>query len=289
MRRGIVFCLLVALLVGASWAQAGGTSIGGSDKGSVYSAYVSEWCRGNQALLGQYRTQAKLADLQQDTAGVVDLLLKGLHEALDHPASGGAVADKSLSYKAIVRGIEMAEALLDQSQSDPNGVEAARVFLFVYYDFLDFVADSIDMSLYIPYQYHYSGCHGCAGFDEAAFERRYVQYADAQIDWFLATFVTETAMDGATPGTTQVVPRYSTRAALKLLEYLTKDVAEDLANSLWAAKFACAIRQLELLNHNLAAHNGGNRAFYANDRYALNIVTDQIKALKGRLSNGCLK
>lgn len=257
----------------------GGTDTGGTGGGSQFTMHVSDWCRSNQAILQQYKTQAALANIEGDAASVVDLLLQGLIEARNRKSE--ADLNGSLTYRAIVRGIDITTALLDLMPIDPEAVDMTRSFLFSYYKLIDYVAQNIDIEIYIPYNYQFRGCKTCDGFDLAKFEARFVDYAKYQIDWFLAEFTTQSG--------NATYPKLSIISDLVILEHITKYLGEDLRESLDRTKFACAIDLLEMINVQLSAHNLGNRAYYKTDRYALNIVARDIRNLKTELSNSCTR
>ena len=254
----------------AAPALAGGTDTGGTGEGSAYSAYVSEWCRGNKAILDQFATAANLADLNGDSESVIRLLKQGLREALKH--GNGEQFDGSLTYRAIDRGLKIANALQALEAVDPNAIEAERAFLLNYYDFVNYISDNIDVEIYIPYEYIYKKSKNSGDFDLNKFEARFIEYAQKQVDWFLTTF-TSPAWGGG------VAPQFSEKADLKILEFITLHMAQDVTDSLSRTKYGCSIDILLGLNKNLAEHNLGNKTIYGNDRYALNIVAGKIKKL----------
>lgn len=253
----------------------GGSNTGGSGTGSEF---VLEWCRGNVALLNKYRQQATLALLENDTIGARALLSAGLQKALERKGMQGL--DQSLTYKAILRGLQLATALEGETTVAADSQVAA---MLSYYDFVSLIAAKVDIDLYIPYHYTYlPGCPSgnCEGFDIAGFERRFIDYAREQLKWFESTFVAQTDSIGVTP-------RHSAKAYLKVLEFISKFVADDLEDSLWRSKYACTIDTMQLMSEALAAHNAGNMAFYRNDKYAVNLTNAEVTQTIAEIGKGC--
>lgn len=255
--------------------RGGGSNTGGSGTGSEF---VLEWCRGNVALLNRYREQATLALLDNDSIGARALLEAGLVKALERKSAQGL--DQSLTFKAVSRGLELAAALSSEPTVTADSQVAA---LLSYYDFISLIAAKVDIDLYIPYHYTFlPGCPSgnCEGFDIAGFEKRFIDYARAQLKWFDDSFVAEVnAID--------VTPRHSAKAYLKVLEFISKYVADDLETSLWRSKYACTIDTMRLMNDALAAHNAGNMAFYRNDKYAVFLTHKDVAQTIAEISNGC--
>lgn len=253
----------------------GGSNTGGSGSGSEFAL---EWCRGNVALLNRYRQQATLALLDNDTIGARALLEAGLVKALERKSTQGL--DRSLTYKAVSRGLELAAALSIEPTVTADSQVAA---LLSYYDFISLIAAKVDIDLYIPYHYTYlPGCPSgnCEGFDIAGFEKRFIEYARAQLKWFEESFVSEVSV-------TDVTPRHSAKAYLKILEFISKYVADDLESSLWRSKYACTIDTMRLMSEALAAHNTGNMAFYRNDKYAVFLTHKDVARTIAEIGKGC--
>lgn len=260
---------------GVTARKEGGSNVGGSDSGSEF---VLEWCRGNVALLNRYRQQATLALLDNDSIGARALLEAGLVKALERKSAQGL--DRSLTYKAVSRGLELASALSNEPTVTADSQVAA---LLSYYDFISLIAAKVDIDLYIPYHYTYlPGCPSgnCEGFDIAGFEKRFIDYARAQLKWFDESFVSEVSV-------TDVTPRHSAKAYLKVLEFISKYVADDLENSLWRSKYACTIDTMRIMSDSLAAHNAGNMAFYRNDKYAVFLTHKDVAQTIADIGKGC--
>jgi hypothetical protein len=249
----------------------GGSNNGGGNRGSQAVAETLAWCRGSLGLLAEARSEAILAALDDELAQGYRLLQDGMLRALER--ARGEDAYSSITWRALSRGIELAQlidALADEL--DPRH-ETRLTFLLRYYEFLERTALQLDLPHYVPW----TG----GKVDERLFETRFVEYAHEQLAWLLETFTTPSAVYGATP------KLLSTRSYLGALEFVVAYTIDDLSESLWSAKHACAIEELTLIGEKLAAHNADNAAYYRDDRRAVNLTHTQLSRISRGLKHGC--
>jgi hypothetical protein len=248
----------------------GGSNNGGSGRGSADVVETLAWCRGSQGILAEARDQAMLAALDDDLAAGYQALLNGMARALDR--AEGEDAFSSLTWRALSRGLELAAALESIDPDLDPRFEMRMAFFLRYYAFLDRVAKDLDVPYYVPAR--------AGEVDESRYETRFVDYAREQLSWLLETFAEHSSVFG-------VIPRLPASTYLTALEFVTAYVTDDLAESLWAARHACAIEELRLLQEKLAAHNAGNRAYFRDDRRAVNATYAQLVRIGRTLGQGC--
>ena len=145
---------------------------------------------------------------------------------------------------------------------------------------------TIDLEYQIPYWYGIRNCPTCRAadypdFDDTLFEKQYVQYAKGQIDWLIGPNFVIPHLNGG------VTVKNSTKGFLKAAEFIANYVKEDLSDSLWNLKFACAIESLDILNQQLATHNAGNVGYFGDDRIAVNASYDVFIGLSRETQFGC--
>jgi hypothetical protein len=248
----------------------GGSNNGGSGRGSADVVETLAWCRGSQGILAEARGEAMMAALDDDLEAGYQALLRGMARALER--AEGEDAYSSLTWRALSRGIELAGALESIDPDLDPRFEMRMAFFLRYYAFLDRVAKDLDVPYYVPAR----GGH----VDESRYETRFVDYAREQLSWLLETFTEQSSVFG-------VIPRLPASTYLMALEFVTAYVTDDLAESLWAARHACAIEELRLIHEKLAAHNAGNLAYYRDDRRAVNATHTQLMRIGRGLGQGC--
>lgn len=262
----------------AQVAALGGSNIGGSGSGSQF---VADWCREALAVLHEARHQARLAVVGNDLDGASNILRQGLIQALEKEPQG-----HSLTQRALVRGIELSDALEMALHGDLRSSEARSLFYTQYYDFVLDTVSHLDLDFFIPYRARYprhctAPCSELdeTGFDIHEYERRYVEYAEAQLRFVLSGF--------ASRGSRQITPVYTAKVYLKLLELAAQNASYDLGDSLWSLRFSCARGRLDSLSLRLAHYNSGNHSVYSNDPYAVNATYRDAQASIRELQAGC--
>ncbi|OFZ56341.1 MAG: hypothetical protein A2428_07695 [Bdellovibrionales bacterium RIFOXYC1_FULL_54_43] len=248
--------------------------VDGSANASLYwgddSARLVQWCRGSLGILANYsnRSRLQLVDGKWDEARAV--LREGLNQALVQ--SEGV---NSLTRRALRRGIEVSDSIERNRIEDIHGLEASVEFLSQYYDFMIKIVGPLDTNYFLPYQYGPRR----VGL-EAEYERSYHQFAERQLTWFVETFSMTTPHYG-------VVAKYSAKSYLKILEYLARGTAEELDSSLWRARYACAIEQLEELHLRVKNFNDGYHEEYSSERRAVNSATGEFLQILNALRGDC--
>ncbi|MGK5082554.1 hypothetical protein WDW37_04545 [Bdellovibrionota bacterium FG-1] len=228
-----------------------GESDPGSDPGSMMPMPIFQndpsylWCGNVLAVLQEARDQADMALSMGNAQSAQQILMSGLRQAA---APGFQI--QPLTARAIARGPQLASAVTAVVAGAPNGLQTATHFLLGYYDFIIHVANDLDLSYYIPYQYCHRRHCGDYAVDEGAFEERFVEYAKAQVQLVLDNLAESYGY--------QVFPIGNPRAYLKALELTTGYAVNDLQQSLWSARYACGIQSLARLRQRLASFNAGS-------------------------------
>lgn len=278
MKRYISITLTTAALLLSTSAFAGGANIGSTNLGSQF---LIEWCRGNLGLLEDARSQADLSVLDGDFETASQVLEQAFQTAA---AQSHEKSDYSMVYRALMRTLKMNEAL-NELEHQPALATPLATAKFVFLDSsIDLITRHIaplDTTYYIPTRFQRMQCNNCDVSIEEQFEKRFQETARREIDWFLNEFATVEARTGAT------IPKFSAKVYLKILEFMTLFVAEDLGDSLWKARYSCSEQQLKRLNSRLAAYNSGNIAAFKDDRRAVISATSELKQVRDNLSRHC--
>jgi hypothetical protein len=185
---------------------------------------------------------------------------------------------KPLTARAIARGPQLADKVDHETQGAHNGTRSTTYFLFGYYDFISHVANFLDMPYYIPY--HHCRAHRCGGgyeFDVDAFESRFVDYTKEQVQLVLTRLSESNGW--------QVFPVGAYQGYLGALQLVTSYAANDLGESPWSARYACARMTLSRLSERIASFRPGFGGAYGGDpiiavqsshdeaQYALNSIS----------------
>ncbi|MBY0415808.1 MAG: hypothetical protein K2Q18_16670, partial [Bdellovibrionales bacterium] len=181
-----------------------------------------------------------------------------------HPRFGS-----SLTSKAIKRGV----ILLNELKATENNRQKVRTinhFLFNYFLFIENVSNRLD----IPY---FGQGFSRISASNTEFEKLFVNFAQEQVEMVLKTMTTT---DGGV-----IYPVGSTNLVLKALKVTTLAMADDLSESIFAARFACQIDDLEIVSNDIADYLE-TRGAYADDYTAVQELVGAVKrAMYG--SNGC--
>lgn len=277
--------LILLTLILASTANAkntmadGGSNIGGGVNGSEY---LSTWCRGQTSLLRNYQERS---ELKLDNTGDYNLANKILYNGMIEALKSYKGNQHSFLAKSLARGLEIARNLEATAGKNPErkGMVTNNI-LNKYYSFMiNEVARNMDIGAYIPYM---QSTHEQMDARMAHYEKSFVRYASAQLDWVLQNLITETRRGDKLV----IVPIGDSKAFIKVAIILTKATAEDLESSLWANRFNCAIRDLTMLNDELTAYDQGNREVYENEKQAIERSSRKIQEIVNSLSldSSCL-
>ncbi|MDD4975724.1 MAG: hypothetical protein PHY93_15310 [Bacteriovorax sp.] len=224
---------------------------------------VSSFCRDRLAVLKAAYRQAELESQAGNTTSSARLLEKGLRDAnlRINPRFANA-----LTAKAIRRGI----TLLDNLKATENNRQKLRAinnFLFNYYIFIENVSNRLD----IPYFSSNSGFSRISN-SNLQFERLFINFAKEQVNMVLESMTT-TANDGRSE---VIYPIGSPDLVLTALKVTTNAMANDLSDSIFAARYACTIEALDNVSTDIARYLDGHTS-YGDDFIAIQELVGATK------------
>jgi hypothetical protein len=267
-----VMLLVAASLILASLAQAqegrGRASGGNIGCNGEIQQILTTWCASSMDVLATARMQAQGMYAQGYLPEAVTAYRQGLIEAMQKDIS--MYAAKTLTRRVIERALELDDSLVCVSYEDRYNM------LSMYYGFVEFVANRVDIPVFVPYM---TGGHG---IDEVLFEARFKEFAVAELRFVLDNFTGKEANG-------RIFPKYSTGTYLMLLERFARYAAYDLSDSLLVARYACAISTLNALAEQVAHYNAGNKRVYGGDVMAVQMTAREIERIANSLQRGCGK
>ncbi len=200
---------------------------------------VSSFCRDRLAVLKAAYRKAELESQMGNTQNSAAILEQGLLSASSQIAPR---FNNALTTKAIRRGI----ALLNNLKATENNrqkVRAINNFLFNYYVFIEDVSNRLD----IPYFSSNTGFSRISNTN-IQFERLFINFAQEQVNMVLKTMTTST-----NDGRSEVIyPIGSPDMVLTALKVTTNAMANDLSDSIFAARYACTIEALDRVSGDIA-------------------------------------
>ena len=222
---------------------------------------MSAWCNNTREQLLRARRDAEYSLYRGDYGAAEARLRQGL---VDADAAGRRFRNGGpLTARALARGIRLSDALASSTAQSPQGPRTRVYFLFNYYDFLVDTVENLDLPLYLPFRH----CGMCDRVNASLFEERFVSYAKSQLSLVLDTLAETT---GGYGDTTPVVPVGSPEGFLKALEISAANAASDLQESLWSARYSCAVSKLFTVSHELSRFNAGQASAYYDEVDAVN-------------------
>lgn len=235
---------------------------------------VSSFCRDRLTVLKSAYRRAEIESQAGNTANSAALLEQGLRDASlrINPRFANA-----LTAKAIRRGIALLENL-KATENNRQKVRAINNFLFNYYIFIEDVSNRLD----IPYFSSNSGFSRIAN-SNMQFERLFVNFAQEQVNMVISTMTTS-VNEGR--GET-IYPIGSPDLVLTALKVTTIAMANDLSDSIFAARYACTIEALDNVSSDIGRYLDGHST-YGDDFIAIQELVGATKrAVSGaRACNG---
>lgn len=262
---------------GGSKERQGGSNIGGGNRRDALDG-ISEWCTNSLSALKKARKMAAPKLLGANYEGANDVYHGGLVVAIRKARDLGY--EHSLTLKAMIRINHIAERLAKTLPVNPSDNVAKTVsdFYIVAYDYIENIAKTLDIPVYIPY---YSSN---AKFDIRDYEKRFADYGADQIKWVLDNF---------TYGNTQEYFSVDFNAYMTIAEEVSAGVAADLSESVFDAAYACQIGDLQNLADDIAAYNGGDHDTFGGEtthtdkKYAVNSTVGSLKEALAALGKSC--
>jgi hypothetical protein len=180
---------------------------------------------------------------------------------------------KPITKTLIDRGLMILIALDDTLDvSKKFDLKTEVNFLFDYMGFIIKKEKELDRDWYIPYRYkYYDRCRDrCEKeFDYDAFERKYIRYAQEQIE-FVLDHLAEIKKDR--DGEEVPVPVGNAKAFLRVAELVTDFASEDISENLHANNYTCVIDELSALSTELMSYNlFDDRSYFSDDADAVYI------------------
>lgn len=205
---------------------------------------VSSFCRDRLTVLNSAYRKAELEAQNGNVANSAFILENGLVEANRNVNPRLA---NTLTVKAIRRGL----VILDHMKSMPQSKQTLRSvnnFLVNYYLFVQKVSNTLD----VPYFSSNTGFSQISN-SNTQFERLFVDFAYEQVKMVLNTMT-----DVVREGRMEVIyPVGSTNLLLSALMVTTSAMANDLSESLFAARYACTINTLDRISYDISLHLAG--------------------------------
>lgn len=202
---------------------------------------VSSFCRERLSVLKSAYRLAELESQVGNTANSAAILERGLKDAAlkISPRFGNA-----LTSKAIRRGVNLLENL-KATENNRQKVRTINNFLFSYYLFIEDVSNRLD----IPYYSSNSGFSRISN-SNIEFERLFVNFAKEQVNMVLKT-MTDTQGNRRSE---VIYPIGSPILLLTALKITTYAMANDLSDSIFAARYACTIEALDRVSGDIARY-----------------------------------
>lgn len=288
----ILSALSLSMITQAYAVNDGGTNTGGSNSGSapvpIPPSPIENWCAGSIGILNERRDNALNSEKKMRTEEAVKTLILGLIEAKKKEEELGN--QLSYTYRTILRGLEIGNALYVKAPELPDGMETPLSVLFSFYQWIEEVSGGVDKYSHDEYYRISQQCKlTCTQTDIFKQLAKYdIEYSSMFIDWMMTNFVREIR---SSPRSVEYTPKTlgSKRALLMLYEFITGYVYLDLSTSLRAPKVACVLQDLRVMHDNLQALNLGNTSAYEDDRDALNTASPRIKNISKRIKSQCFK
>lgn len=228
---------------------------------------VSSFCRDRLVVLKNAYRHAEIESQAGNIAFSVAILEKGL---VDAAARINPHYEQTLTSKAIKRGLILL-AELKASPESRQKVRAINHFLFNYFLFIENVSNKLD----IPYFQHGSAFSRVSS-SNTQFEKLFVNFASYQIKMILDTMSTE-AREGRN---TVIYPIGSPTLLLTALKITTATMANDLSESIFAARYACTIGALDTASHDIAFYLNTHGS-YPDEYVAVQELVGAVKRATG--------
>jgi hypothetical protein len=195
-------------------------------------------------------------------------MMNGLIESMkSDPAPG-----QSLSSRALIRGVEISNAVSDIEKNDPSGVAFSVQVLQGYYEFLLRKVRLLD-----PEASHLNFSRTREPLSIITIEKNAEKYVLETPKWLMS--FTEKTHE-------MYLPKPSARIFLKMAELISTYALEDFSNSLMKHKYDCVEIRLKNLKEKIVKYNLGSRTF-SNDKVAVNVVATALDSIIKQMNSGC--
>lgn len=222
----------------------GGSGIGG---GNTYGIII-DWCDQASEILDESRLNAQdQLGLYNDKLSALKIYFEGLKNALEMSESNSQNASTSITYRAILRGLNLSgqlgviDLIYGNGEYQSKKIDDAIYFLDDYYQFVLNSAYRLDQSHY------YRDCSDCGPNYRSVdqLEKEFIGYVNSQLKFWIDKFIPEHSnREGA-------FSTISLRNALQGLSYLADASATDLETSYYNNVYRCQASQLKRLSRRI--------------------------------------
>lgn len=246
---------------------------------------ISDWCSQVTRVLRREKQRAML-QVQADRLATAKQILKDAlvtaSESLQTDPNLGTPMTKRMIDRGVIYAIGIDNAISNATRLD---LLTQLDFLTGFTDLVIRASEELDIPYYIPYHYRYHRCRtSCDGFDFRAFERLYLQYAHAELEFVVDHSVNRDYRGGRTV----VTPIGKPEAFLKLAELSSGLLAREIAGTLDAYRNACVVTDLQALHEILRDYNlFGDRSYFPNIRYAVEGTAREIDRILQNFGTSC--
>ncbi len=189
-----------------------------------------------------------------------------------NPADSGSPITQKLIHRSLQYLGALEKVFLNDGKYTQREKGTEFYFLQEYAFMIVSAWRDLDQDYYIPYYHRYHRCHPyhyqCRPeiFSYSDFSEKYIDYAKKELKFILDKFLVEANSAGYHY---YKVPVGDEGAVLVLAEMSSRNVAGDIASTLWAYKNSFAVQQLMALNRRLSQFRKGNGG-YKNVHKAIN-------------------
>ena len=228
---------------------------------------IASFCRDRLVVLKNAYRKAEIESQAGNTERSVDILQKGLVDAYlnVHPRFQNA-----LTSKAIARGINLLVEL-KRTPDNKQKLRAINHFLFNYFLFIENVSNKLDIPYFQP-----GSAFSRVSASNVQFEKLFVNFSSDQVKMILDTMSTQ--------ADNVIYPIGSTNLLLTALKVTTNAMANDLSESIFAARYACTIQSLKISSNEIAQYLA-TQSTYGDEFTAVQELVGSVKrAIKSHCS-----
>lgn len=229
---------------------------------------ITSFCRDRLVILKNAYRIAEIESQAGNTQRSLELLEKGLVDAY---VNINPRFQNTLTSKAIARGIKLLVEL-KRTPDNKQKVRAINHFLFNYFLFIENVSNRLDIPYFQP-----GSAFSRVSASNIQFEKLFTNFASDQVQMILDTMSTQ--------ADNVIYPIGSTELLLTALKVTTSAMANDLSESIFAARYACSIESLKYSSQEIAYYLA-THSTYGDDYTAVQELVGSVKrALRSHCTN----
>lgn len=209
---------------------------------------LREWCRRSASQLRRALMRARRSyntSQFEEAKQILKLTYRKVSNSLNLPS--GSVSP--ITKRMVDRGLRYITEIEDVNKRHPTSADLYTEMLFLdkYTELIIEVESYLDQKFYIPYSYY--DCMGCQ-YDFEEFARRYMKVAYKELNFIQKTFI----LKNENRHGYRYLPKGNQYSFLKLTELSARNVARDIASTLYRYQNACLVLRLEDLEHDLSIY-----------------------------------